>query len=87
MSYIPGILSYMDSTEQINTQLRLMSYVMSTATEQFNFVKLASLADTEKDQVVDILGMIKGTGDTSELLGGSSYDKKTMYKLVIIDKP
>ncbi|KAJ2876888.1 hypothetical protein GGH93_000379 [Coemansia aciculifera] len=77
----------MDSTEQINTQLRLMSYVMSTATEQFNFVKLASLADTEKDQVVDILGMIKGTGDTSELLGGSSYDKKTMYKLVIIDKP
>ncbi|KAJ2064875.1 Replication factor A protein 1 [Coemansia sp. S146] len=54
--------------------------------EQFNFVKLTSLADTEKDQVVDVLCAIKSTVDTSELLGGGSYDKKTMHRLVIVDK-
>ncbi|KAJ2064678.1 Replication factor A protein 1 [Coemansia sp. S146] len=54
--------------------------------EQFNFVKFASLADTEKGQVIDVLCAIKNTGDTSELLGGASYDKKTMRKLAIVDK-
>lgn len=51
----------------------------------YNFVKLEDLKDVEKDSVVDIIGIVKSSGDVGEIVAKISGKQIKKREITVVD--
>ncbi|KAL7269589.1 Replication factor A protein 1 [Rhizina undulata] len=52
---------------------------------RFNFVSLADLNNVEKDAMIDVIGILKEVGDTSEIISRATQKPYAKRELVLVD--